>query len=160
MKIIVKEINWKEDSAAVLSIEETAFPEHITSGLEDLMEQAQKGFGFIAYHDNLPVGYFIGMPLDKAHYGGCYNDIDAKGGNSAYIESLAVVPFSDERIFAVMLTKLRSYLKEQSYKKIKMHTQLYGNLYQTLLRLGAKELGTFDNFMGWEESYAYLEIKI
>lgn len=158
--IEIKTINWKQDRHAILAIEQAAFDAPVRSDEEDFQEQLEKGSGILIYHEGEPAAYAIMVPLENADYRECLQDPHRNLGDTIYMESLVVKSRTTPLILRRLTRSLLEALKEKRAQRITMHVQTNTPWYQFLLRAGAKELCRYDNWQGWEKTYAYLELAV
>lgn len=160
MSIEVKQLNWAQDQQALLTIEQAAFEPDMRSDALDLEEQANNGFGFVVYNEGRPAAYAIAIPLEQADYEGCLTDPNRSLGNSAYVESLAVVPSEPALILRRLTRNLSVTLRERNFQRVTMHVEERSPLHQTLVNLGAEEMNRFDNWQSWGKCFVYLEFQL
>jgi hypothetical protein len=160
MSLKVKQIEWSRDKEGLLSIERSAFGD-IASDERDLLRQIEKGFGFIAFdRAHNPLGYTIALPLEEAPYRGCTEDRSLGKLDTAYIESLAVIEGSSPATLLKLTRTLGNEFENRGYKRMTMHVESGSKLHRALSNLGARELGNFDNWMGWGRTFSYLEMPL
>lgn len=157
--LTLRTIDPKKDIEALLLIEDTSFQKGVASDAEDLERQARKGIGYLAFSDEEPVGYIIALPLEKVQYRGCTEDEHKGKNDTAYIESVAVREGSPMALLR-LCRKLMKELSQQKIERITMHVESGLELYKMLLRLGGKELQQFDNWMGWNKTFSYVEFPV
>ena len=160
MSLKVKQIKWSRDKEKILNIESSAFGD-IASDERDLLRQIERGFGFIAYDGSQnPLGYTIAIPLESAPYRGCTEDVCLGNSDTAYIESLAVKQGSSPATLLRLTRTLGNEFERRGYRRMTMHVESDSRIHQALSNLGARDLGSFDNWMGWGKTYSYLEMPL
>ena len=160
MSLNVKQIDWPRDREGLLDVEGSAFG-NIASGEGDLLRQIEMGFGFIVL-DGLqrPLGYTIAIPLEKAPYRGCVQDGSVGRLDTAYVESLAVKEGSSPATLLRLVRALGNEFESRGYRRTTMHVESDSKLHRALTNFGARELGNFDNWMGWGKTFSYLEMSL
>lgn len=158
MTIEARDIQWQRDGQAVLAIEHATFEPEMQSDEKDLREQAEKGFGVVIYDDGKPLAYALAFSLEKADYPGCIEDLNRNLRNSAYIESLAVVPEASPLMLLRLGRNLVETLRQKGFQRATMHTEVNTAWCDFLIGLGCRELGRFHNWQNWGKTFAYLEL--
>lgn len=160
MSLKIKQIDWKRDKESLLSIERSSFGS-IASDENDLSKQIDKGFGFIVF-DGLQnaLGYIIAIPLEKAPYKGCTEDMSRNRSYTAYVESLAIKQGATPATLLRLVIKLGNELESRRYRRMTMHVESDSKMYRVLTNLGARELCNFNNWMGWGKTFNYLEMPL
>lgn len=160
MTIEARNVGWQRDRDALLAIERASFRVEMQSDEEDLKKQVEKGFGIVIVDGEKPLAYAIAYPLEQSNYPGCIEDSNRGLGNTAYMESFAVVPGESPLLFRRLGRSLVNSLLERGFQRLTMHAEVDTSWYQFLTGLGSKELGRFDDWQGWGETFAYLELSM
>lgn|SRR3989344_5963764 len=161
----IDKMNWKKerDRKAVMEIEQAAFPSEMRSTEEDLAQYASaKGSVGLVVRNELcdnSQGYALAVPLETVGYPGCKEDLDLGKHNSAYVESLAVMPGERPVVLRRLLSRLEQEL-ERTFSYAKMHVPVDEKLYHGLIAFGAKEVSRHDDFMRFGRTFAYLEVPL